>query len=145
MLKAPDWIAPASRSIDFGAGNGLQLLLVQWLAPHALSVQVEISARMCEAGRDIQRWLGIADERVEWRVADVTGQSPAGYDLVYLYRPVRPDGSGRAFYRRFAADLAASRSSPVVLSVADCLHEFLPPEFVRFYFDGHLACYRRDH
>jgi hypothetical protein len=143
VLKAPDWLAPASRSIDFGAGNGLQLLLVQWLSPHALTVQVEISSRMCEAGRDLQRWLGIAGKRVEWRVADATAQSPAGFDLVYLYRPVRPEGAGRDFYRRFAADLAASPVSPVVLSVADCLREFLPQQFERFYFDGHLACYRR--
>jgi hypothetical protein len=143
VLKAPDWITPASRSIDFGAGNGLQLLLVQRLAPHALTVQVEISSRMCEAGRDLQRWLGIADDRIEWRVADATQQTPAGFDLVYLYRPVRPEGEGEAFYRRFAGELAAAPGSPVVLSVADCLRTFLPPEFERFYFDGHLACYRR--
>jgi hypothetical protein len=143
VLKAPDWITPASRSIDFGAGNGLQLLLVQWLAPHALTVQVEISAKMCEAGRDIQRWLGIGDARVEWRVADATTASPAGFDLVYLYRPVHTEGAGREFYRRFAAELAVSPVSPIVLSVADCLQEFLPREFERFYFDGHLACYRR--
>ena len=143
VLKAPDWITPASRSIDFGAGNGLQLLLLQCLAPHARTVQVEISATMCEAGRDLQRWLGIADERVEWRVADATKVSPTGFDLVYLYRPVRPEGAGREFYRRFAAELAASPVPPVVLSVADCLREFLPPQFERFYFDGHLACYRR--
>lgn len=143
VLKAPDWITPATRSIDFGAGNGLQLLLVQRLAPHALTVQVEISSRMCEAGRDLQRWLGIADDRIEWRVADATRQSPAGFDLIYLYRPVRPEGEGEAFYRRFARELAAAPGSPVVLSVADCLRTFLPPEFERFYFDGHLACYRR--
>ncbi len=143
VLKAPDWITPASRSIDLGAGNGLQLLLVQWLAPHALTVQVEISRRMCEAGRDLQRWLGIPDERVEWRVADVTQQSASGYDLVYLYRPVRPEGGGELFYRRLGRELATAPGDPVILSVADCLRPYLPAAFERTYFDGHLACYRR--
>jgi hypothetical protein len=143
VLKAPDWITPTSRSIDLGAGNGLQLLLVQRLAPHALSVQVEISRRMCEAGCDLQRWLGIPDERVEWRVADVTNEPVSGYDLVYLYRPVRPEGDGESFYRRLGRELAAAPGAPVILSVADCLRPFLPAELERFYFDGHLACYRR--
>ncbi len=143
VLKAPDWITPASRSIDLGAGNGLQLLLVQRLAPHALAVQVEISRRMCEAGRDLQRWLEIPDERVEWRVADVTEQSVSGYDLVYLYRPVRPEGEGETFYRRLGRELATAPGDPVVLSVADCLRPYLPEELERFHFDGHLACYRR--
>jgi hypothetical protein len=142
ILKAPDWIAPASRSADFGAGNGLQLLLVQKLAPHARTVQVEISATMCAAGRELQHWLGVPADRVEWRHADVTNQSPLGFDFIYLYRPVRPEGPGIDFYRRFARDLDQRDSRTVVFSVADCLGGFLPPTFERFYFDGHLACYR---
>jgi len=143
ILKAPDWITPATQSIDLGAGNGLQLLLVQALAPHRRTVQVEISATMCEAGRALQRWLGISEARVAWRQADVTTQSVDGVDFVYLYRPVRPDGPGAAFYRRLARELEAQEKAPVVFSIADCLGAFLSPRFERFYFDGQLACFSR--
>jgi hypothetical protein len=143
MLKAPDWITPTTRSADFGAGNGLQLLLVQKLAPHERTVQIEISATMCAAGRELQRWLGVPADRVEWRQADVTTQSPCGFDFIYIYRPVRPEGPGADFYRRFSRDLDQPDSRTVVFSVADCLGGFLPPTFERFYFDGHLACFRR--
>jgi hypothetical protein len=143
LLKAPDWIRPDSVSVDLGAGNGLQLLLLQRLAPHRLAVQIEISSRMIEGGRALQRWLDIPDAGVEWRCADVTASSVAECDFVYLYRPVRPQGPGEAFYRRIAGELASGDREVVVFSVADCLGEFLPPSFVRFYDDGQLACFRR--
>jgi hypothetical protein len=143
ILKAPDWLGPATCSMDLGAGNGLQLLLVQKLAPHRRTVQVEISAAMCAAGRELQEWLGIPDERVEWCQADVTAQSIAGVDFLYLYRPVRPEGAGAAFYRRLARDLDADDAPSVIFSIADCLGAFLPPRFERLHFDGHLACFRR--
>jgi SAM-dependent methyltransferase len=142
LLKGPDWIRPDTVSVDLGAGNGLQLLLLQRLAPHRLAVQIEISSRMVEAGRALQRWLGIPNGRVEWRAADVTTCGVAGFDFVYLYRPVRPQGPGKAFYRRIAAELADAARKVVVFSVADCLGDFLPTTFERFYFDGHLACFR---
>jgi len=143
VVMAPDWVTPATRSIDFGAGNGLQLLLVQWLAPHARTTQLEISGTMCEAGADLQRWLGIPEHRVLWCTTDATSQSPRDHDFVYLYRPVRPEGPGLEFYRRFAAELAAGPRGQVVFSVADCLADLLAPHFDRFYFDGQLACFRR--
>jgi hypothetical protein len=143
VLKAGPLIGPASVVGDFGAGNGLQGLLMQVLDPHALTIQIEISGRMVEAGRALQRWLEIPEERVRWVVGDVIETSPVGMDLIYLYRPVRPVGEGRKFYEHFAAELGSTRDPVVILSVADCLSEFLPEDFTVFYGDGHLTCYRR--
>jgi hypothetical protein len=142
ILKAPDYLHPDSASIDLGAGNGLQLLLVQCLAPHRLSVQVEIAGRMLDSGRALQKWLGIPGERVRWVHGDVLEAEISGYDLVYLYRPVKPAGPGRGFYQRLARQLASTPRPVVVLSIADCLGEFLPPTVQRFYCDGQLTCYR---
>jgi len=142
ILKAGDHISPESVSADFGAGNGLQGLLMMKLYPHALTRQIEISGRMIESGRQLQDWLGIAPERVEWIAGDVLDQSPRGIDFIYLYRPVRPEGEGRLFYERFAAELAMQDREAVIFSIADCLREFLGPEFRIFYRDGHLTCFR---
>lgn len=142
ILVAPDHLGPGSVSADFGAGNGLQGLLFQLLAPHRKTVQIEISAEMIAIGRRLQAWLGIPDDRVEWIVGDVMDQVPRGMDLIYLYRPVRPDGPGRAFYERFAEALETADRPVVILSIADCLREFLPHRFVEFRGDGHLTCYR---
>ena len=95
---------------------------------------------MVESGRALQEWLSIPADRVEWVVGDVMDATPAGMDFVYLYRPVRPDGPGRAFYERFAAEVDRGA---VIFSIADCLSEFLPEEFAAFYSDGHLTCYHR--
>jgi hypothetical protein len=143
ILKAAPFIAPDTVSGDFGAGNGLQGLLIQKLRPHAKTVQIEISSRMVEAGRLLQDWLGIPTERVDWVVADVSEVSPTGMDFVYLYRPVRPTGPGEGFYQGFAAQLVASRKPAVIFSVADCLRSYLAPHFEVFYYDGHLTCFRR--
>lgn len=144
VIKAPPFVRPDTVLGDFGAGNGLQGLLIQHLAPHARTVQIEISSRMVEAGRALQGWLGVPDERVEWIVGDVLDHSPRGMDFVYLYRPVRPVDEGRKFYERFGAALAAERREVVIFSVADCLGPFLPPGFPVLYGDGHLTCYRRE-
>ncbi len=141
IVKAGDHLRPGSVSADFGAGNGLQGLLMMKLFPHARTVQIELSSRMVEAGRALQGWLGIADERVEWVVGDVMAQSALDLDFIYLYRPVRPEGAGRAFYERFAAELAGQDREVVIFSIADCLREFLPEGFRTFYGDGHLTCF----
>lgn len=143
VLKAGPLIGPDAVVGDFGAGNGLQGLLMQVLDPHARTVQIEISERMVTAGRALQGWLGIPEGRVEWIVGDVLDASPRGMDFIYLYRPVRPVGEGRRFYEHFAAELAAQTRPVVIFSVADCLREFLPEEFTVFFSDGHLTCYRR--
>jgi hypothetical protein len=143
VLKAGPHIRPDTVLGDFGAGNGLQGLLIQRLDPHRLTVQIEISSRAVTAGKALQGWLAIPEKRVRWVVGDVLDESPGGMDFVYLYRPVRPTGEGRIFYERFAADLARSERPVVVFSIADCLRDFLPPAFEIFYTDGHLTCFRR--
>ncbi len=142
LLKAGDWIRPDTVSADLGAGNGLQGLLLQLLYPHRLTIQVEISYRMVAVGRRLQAWLGIPNERLRWVVADVLQAAIPGVDFLYVYRPVRPDGPGRAFYRRLAAELEAADRPVVVFSIADCLRDFLTDRFEVFYGDGHLTCFR---
>lgn len=142
LLRAGPWIGPATVSADFGAGNGLQSLLLQALDPHALTVQVEISSEMVAIGRELQAWLGVPPERVRWVVADLRDVPPVGLDFLYLYRPLKPVGPGAEFYRRFAACLDASPRPVVVFSVADCLGDFLSPRFEHLESDGHLTCWR---
>ena len=127
---------------DFGAGNGLQCLLMQKLYPHRKTIQIEISSQAIVAGQQLQGWLGIEKERVEWRAMDVLDASTSGMNFIYLYRPVRPDGPGRGFYERFAGDLEASPQEVVIFSIADCLRGFLTERFQVFYSDGQLTCYR---
>ena len=143
ILKAERWIRRNTRSVDLGAGNGLQALLTQKLSPHAHSCQIEISSAMVEIGRSLQGWLEIPEDRVEWRVGDVLETPLGGWNFVYLYRPVRPEGPGREFYRRLAHTLEEEPGEVVIFSIADCLGEFLTPGFIRFYGDGHLTCYRK--
>jgi hypothetical protein len=143
ILKCGPFVQARTVSGDFGAGNGLQGLLMQKLDPHRKTVQMEISSRMVAAGKHLQNWLDIPDERVEWRVCDVLEASPQGLDFVYLYRPVRPEGEGRRFYEQFARVLESSRAPVVIFSIADCLRSFLSPAFEVFYIDGHLTCFRR--
>ncbi|MBN2318574.1 MAG: class I SAM-dependent methyltransferase [Acidobacteria bacterium] len=142
ILKAPDYIEPHFVSGEFGAGNGLQTLLIQILKPHKKTVMIEISSQMVECGKQLQYWLGIPSSRVEWIVSDVTAVPPEDMDFIYLYRPVKPTGRGREFYRQFSAHLARSKRKAVIFSIADCLGPFLPRRFKSFYFDGHLTCYR---
>ena len=143
ILKAGRWIRPTTRCVDLGAGNGLQTLLMQKMNPPAHSCQIEISSTMVEIGRSLQDWLGIPEDRVEWRADDVLETPLGGWDFVYLYRPVRPEGPGRVFYRRLAEALEKETGEVVIFSIADCLGEFLSPVFSRFYTDGHLTCYRK--
>ncbi len=143
IIKAGPWLGRSTISSDFGAGNGLQGLLLQKLHPHACAVQIEISSRMVEAGQALQRWLDIPPSRVRWVVADVRHVPPTNMGFIYLYRPVKPVGIGKAFYEQFAEHLSSSDDPVVIFSVADCLKDFLPPEFEIFYNDGHLTCFRR--
>jgi hypothetical protein len=143
VLKAGPWIRPDTVLGDFGAGNGLQGLLMQWLHPHRLTIQIEISQKMIEIGRRLQAWLDIPEDRVEWVCGDVLDASPAGMDFIYIYRPVRPVGEGLKFYEKFGAELARTTHPVVIFSIADCLGPFLPDHFDVIHGDGHLTCYRR--
>jgi hypothetical protein len=142
ILKAQPWIRPDTICADFGAGNGLQGLLLQVLYPHAKTVQIEISSRMTEIGDSLREWLGVSADRVEWVIDDVLNVPAAGYAFVYLYRPVRPEGTGRDFYTRFARELEAEENPPVIFSIADCLRDFLSDRYEVFYSDGHLTCFK---
>jgi len=144
VLTAERWTTPSTVVIDLGAGTGLQGLLLQRLAPHRLTVQVEISRRLVSIGRVLQRWLGVPPQRVAWAVADVTDVRVRGIDLVYLYRPVRPDHHvGERFYERLAADLRADPTAGTVVSVADALAPRLAPEFEVVSDTGQVTCLRR--
>ncbi len=144
LLRAGAHIGPETVSADFGAGNGLQGLLLQRLFPHRLTRQIEISSASVEAGRQLARWLEIPGERLEWIVGDVRDHSPQGLDFIYLYRPLRPEGEGLLFYERFARALDEDPRPVTIFSVADPLRSLLSSEFVRFYCDGQLSCYRRE-
>jgi len=141
ILAAPH-IRPDTVSADYGAGNGLQGLLLQKLYPHRKTIQIEISSEAVAVGRRLQRWLDIEEHRIEWIVGDVLDYPPRNIDFLYLYRPVRPEGEGIHFYRLVADTLTQSPTEVTIFSIADCLRDFLPPSFERFYHDGHLSCFR---
>jgi len=145
ILKASHWISPATVSADLGAGNGLQGLLLQYLYPHQLTIQYEISSDMVKLGERLQDWLGIPDDRVEWVVGDVCDQVFEDIDFYYLYRPVRPSTErGEAFYENLAEMLDWGEQPVVIFSIADCLKQFLSRRFKVFYTDGHLTCFRSE-
>jgi hypothetical protein len=97
---------------------------------------------MREIGDRLREWLGVARERVEWIVDDVLDVSATGYDFIYLYRPVRPEGRGRDFYTRFAREVESEDPPPIIFSIADCLRDFLSDRYEVFYGDGHLTCFK---
>ena len=142
IVKAAPHIHPDTVSADYGAGNGLQGLLLQKLYPHRKTIQIEISSQAIAIGRRLQRWLDIDEQCVEWIAGDVLDYSPVDVDFIYLYRPVRPEGEGIRFYRTLARTVSVSPTEVTIFSIADCLRDFLPPDFERFYHDGHLSCFR---
>ncbi len=142
LVKAAPHIRSDTISADYGAGNGLQGLLLQKLYPHRKTIQIEISSEAVAIGRRLQRWLDVAEHSVEWIVGDVLDHPPLNVDFIYLYRPVRPVGEGTRFYETLADTVSQSPTEVTIFSIADCLKDFLPPNFDRFYYDGHLSCFR---
>jgi hypothetical protein len=142
ILKAEPFIHRHTVSIDFGAGNGLQGLLLQKLFSHCRTVQIEISTKMVEVGKALQWWLGIDDSRVEWIAGDVLDHVDQDADFIYLYRPVRPEGKGLRFYERLSARLNRIPKKVVIFSVADCLGPFLGERFKCIFGNGHLTCFQ---
>ena len=88
------------------------------------------------------RQAGVPEERIQWIVDDVRTVPATGFDFVYLYRPLRPDGAGREFYERFASEVESEPSPPVIFSIADCLRDFLSERYEVVYGDGHLTCFK---
>lgn len=138
---AAPFIGSGTRLADYGAGNGLQGLLLQHLHPHRLTTLVELGGPMIEQGRRLQGLLGIPGGRVEWVHANIMDVPPSRFDVIYLYRPVRPEGAGRAFYEMFAREVARAGHPVTIVSVADCLRNFLPPSFRVVHDDGQLTCF----
>jgi hypothetical protein len=138
---AAPYFTPGTRFVDYGAGNGLQGLLFQFLYPHRLTTLVELGGPMIEQGRRLQELLGIPADRVEWVHANIMAVPPGRFDVVYLYRPVRPEGAGRAFYEMFAREVAAADHPVTIVSVADCLRDFLPPAFHVLHGDGQITVF----
>ncbi len=141
LLRAESYITGETRVADYGAGNGLQGLLLQYLYRHRKTVQIELSGYMIKKGQRLQKMMGIADNRVEWIRKNIMEVSPVNFDFIYIYRPVRPDGEGRAFYESFARQLETADHPVTVFSIADCLKDFLGGSFRIFYDDGHLRCF----
>jgi hypothetical protein len=94
---------------------------------------------MVAQGRRLQPLLGIPEERINWLHASIMDMPPREFDVIYLYRPVRPEGPGRAFYEMLAAGLARAPRPVTVVSVADCLRQFLPPTFRALHDDGQVT------
>lgn len=143
ILMACELVGPDTVMADLGAGCGLQGLLLQYLAPHALTIQVELSAAMIEAGRVMSRTLGIADEKLRWVHGDIaTAPFEAEADLVYLYRPIKPYGEGRQLYRDIARRIDGSSRVRHIISMADCLGPHLKT-FDTLYQNEYLTIFNR--
>lgn len=138
---AAPFFNPETRFVDYGAGNGLQGLLFQHLYPHRLTTLVELGGPMIDQGRRLQSLLGIPAERVAWVHANIMDVPPQRFDVIYLYRPVRPEGEGRVFYEMFAREVATAAQPVTIVSVADCLRDFLPAEFRVIHGDGQITCF----
>jgi hypothetical protein len=141
---AAPFFGPETRFADYGAGNGFQGLLFQHLYPHRLTTLVELGGPMIEQGRVLQALMGIPEERVAWVHASIMEVPPRRFDVIYLYRPVRPEGEGRAFYAMFAREVEQAGHPVVIVSVADCLRDFLSPAFRVVHDDGQITCFTNE-
>lgn len=141
LLMAEPFITPEAVVADLGAGNGLQGLLLQRIRPHRRTLQIEISSEMIRVGRILQEVLGIGNDRVEWIRKDIAEACFEVADFIYLYRPVRPQGSGAGVYEAIGRRLSACKKPCMIFSVADCLGPFLDESFSVLHTDGHLTCF----
>lgn len=143
LLLAGHLLEPSFQVADLGAANGLQGLLLQSIAPHRKTLQVELSGQMARTGRLYREALGMDPGRVEWFHGDILDAPLEETDLVYLYRPVRPVGEGNDFYRALAGRLSETRRIRYVLSVADCLERHLEGRFPVLYRNDDMTVFVR--
>lgn len=143
LVLAGAFIQPDKVSVDLGAGNGLQGLLMQYLYPHRKTILVELSSSMVETGRMFQEALGISEDRVAWVNSGIMDADFSDADFIYLYRPVRPHGKGNDLYRLIAERLALMQRPLVVISVADCLGRFLDESFNTLYENEHISVFTK--
>jgi hypothetical protein len=144
LIRAEPFIGPDTVVADLGAGNGLQGLLFQYLYPHRMTIQIELSAEMIRVGRILQEALMIHKDRIVWINDDLVNVSIENVDFVYIYRPARPLKAGREVYREIARKLIRGNKSRVVFSIADCLAGFMKGHFSVFHSDGHLTCFKKE-
>ena len=140
VVAASRFMREDTVSGDLGAGNGLQGLLLQSIRPHAETRLVEMSTPMVEAGRMLTRALGLG-ARVRWTHGDITEQDLSGVGLVYIYRPAKPHGEGRALYEKLGQRLA-NAGGAVEVSVADCLGPYISGFSEEIYKDEYFTCFR---
>lgn len=139
LLMAKELITPETRMADLGAGNGLQGLLLQCLAPHLHTLQVELSDSHLEAGRLFQKVLGIPEKQITWLHGDLFNSDLTHTTLVYLYRPVRPSETTAPLYKKLADTLSAIDHPIHLVSVADCLTPHFDLPVTPLYADGFLT------
>ncbi|NQU63367.1 MAG: class I SAM-dependent methyltransferase [SAR324 cluster bacterium] len=143
LLKAESFIRTESIVADLGAGNGLQGLLFQYLYPHQLTIQIELSSDMIQIGQQYQEILGIQPDQVEWINNDIMDVPLDSMDFLYLYRPSKPIDDGIQLYQSISGKLHAREKALTIFSIADCLQEYLDSQFSLFYTDGHLTCFEK--
>jgi hypothetical protein len=143
LIRAEPFIGPDTVVADLGAGNGLQGLLFQYLYPHRMTVQIELSAEMIRVGRILQNALMISEDLIKWIHDDLVNVSIENVDFVYIYRPARPLKGGSEVYREVAGKLMEGNKSRVVFSIADCLAGYLDEHFSVIHSDGHLTCFKK--
>ena len=139
LFMARALITPSTCLADLGAGNGLQGLLLQCLAPHAHTLQVELSQSHLAAGRLYQQVLGIPAQRISWVHGDLFTADLSRTTLVYLYRPVRPSETTLPLYQTLAATLEAVAPPLHIVSVADCLMPHIKSPIPPLYSDGFIT------
>lgn len=142
LFVARHFINSKSVTVDLGAGNGLQGLLIQALCPHRQTLLVEISENLIETGRLYQQALGIPEGRIVWENGDIADTDLREVDLVYMYRPIRPKGKGNLLYSAVASKLAENNRSVIIVSIADCLGRFLDKSFKTIYSNDFVEIYR---
>ena len=114
---------------------------MQVLCPHRQTLLVEISENLVETGRRYQQALGISNERILWKNGDIADTDLREVDLVYLYRPVRPQGDGKLLYKIIAEKLAESSRFVIIVSMADCMGRFLDESFKNIYSNKFVEIY----
>ncbi len=143
LVKAESFISKDSIVADLGAGNGLQGLLFQYLYPHRITLQIELSIEMVRIGRIFQQALAIPEEKVVWINDDIMNIGLDDIDFLYLYRPSKPIKEGKELYRTLSRKLCSRKKSLVIFSIADCLKDYLDSGYSSFYTDGHLTCFEK--
>lgn len=132
---------PQFTFVDLGAGNGLQGLMLQYISPHRLTRQIELSGSHLNTGRIYRKVLGIHETQVSFENADIFDSSFYGVDVFYMYRPARPMGEGINIYKNINAKLLALKNPFFLISVADCFEPFITMDYKVVYSNEFLKIF----